>query len=182
MLFLPWRTESELLQNHTSYIARYHTEIDRIKIIENMFIHQEQDINSAFEHLQDVGPPQAAWDNLAPGTEEAQKLGQDEGISDECPMAEAHINQILKEVLQSQNESLSLKYTKEARRELLSTQEYNKCMQQLNKEQKMMVMYHRKWCKETVLALKQNKPVKPYCFLLSGLVVSARAMWLRCYT
>ena len=57
MLFLPWRTESELLQNHTSYIDRYHSEIDRIKIIENMFIHQEQDINSAFEHLQDVGPP-----------------------------------------------------------------------------------------------------------------------------
>ena len=57
MLFLPWRTESELLQNHTSYIDRYHSEIDRIKVIENMFIHQEEDINSAFEHLQDAGPP-----------------------------------------------------------------------------------------------------------------------------
>ena len=172
MLFLPWRTESELLQNHTSYIDRYHSEIDRIKVIENMFIHQEEDINSTFEHLQDAGPPQAAWDNLAPSAEEAQKLAQDEGVSDECPMAEediqAHINQIVKEVPQSQNELLSLKYTKEARKELLSTQEYNKCMQQLNKEQKMMVMYHRKWCKETVLALKQNKLVKPYCLFLSG--------------
>ena len=29
-------------------------------------------------------------------------------------------------------------------------------------------MYHRKWCKETVLALKQNKLVKPYCLFLSG--------------
>ena len=29
-------------------------------------------------------------------------------------------------------------------------------------------MYHRKWCKETVLALKQNKPIKPYCLFLSG--------------
>ena len=172
MLFLPWRTESELLQNHTSYIDRYHSEIDRIKVIENMFIHQEEDINSAFEHLQDAGPPQAAWDNLAPSAEEAQKLAQDEGVSDEHPMAEEdiqeHINQIVKEVPQSRNESLSLKYTKEARKELLSTQEYNKSMQQLNKEQKMMVMHHRKWCKETVLALKQNKPLKPYCLFLSG--------------
>ena len=33
----------------------------------------------------------------------------------------------------------------------------------------MMVMYHRKWCKETVLALKQNKLVKPDCLFLSGL-------------
>ena len=41
-------------------------------------------------------------------------------------------------------------------------------MQQLNKEQKMVVMYHRKWCKETVLALKQNKSIKPYFLFLSG--------------
>ena len=31
-----------------------------------------------------------------------------------------------------------------------------------------MVMYHRKWCKETVIALKQHKPVKPYHVFLSG--------------
>ena len=29
-------------------------------------------------------------------------------------------------------------------------------------------MYHRKWCKETVIALKQNKPIQPYCLFLSG--------------
>ena len=38
MLFLPWRKEDELLQSHTSYADRYHSEIDRIKVIENMFI------------------------------------------------------------------------------------------------------------------------------------------------
>ena len=31
-----------------------------------------------------------------------------------------------------------------------------------------MVMFHRKWCKETVIALKQHKPVKPYHVFLSG--------------
>ena len=31
-----------------------------------------------------------------------------------------------------------------------------------------MVMYHRKWCKETVIVLKQHKPVKPYHVFLSG--------------
>ena len=35
-----------------------------------MFIHQEDELNSAFEHLQAAGPPQAAWDNIAPGTED----------------------------------------------------------------------------------------------------------------
>ena len=56
-----------------------------------MFIHQEDEINSAFEHLQVAGTPQAAWDNIAPGAEEALELAHQEGISDECQMAEEDI-------------------------------------------------------------------------------------------
>ena len=81
---------------------------------------------------------------------------------------QTHIDQIVNEQQQSKNDSLNLKYTKEAGKELLTTVEYNKYMQQLNEEQKIVVMYHRKWCKETVLVLKQNKPIKPYCLFLSG--------------
>ena len=81
---------------------------------------------------------------------------------------QVHINHIMNEQPQSKNDSLNLKYTKKARKELLSTQEYNKYMQHLNEEQKIVVMYHRKWCKETVIALKQNKPIQPYCLFLSG--------------
>ena len=140
--------------------------------MEDLFIHHEEEINDAFEQLQTVGPPQDAWDNLAPRTEESQQAAQEEGITDEWPMAEedtqTHIDQIVNEQQQSKNDSLNLKYTKEARKELLTTVEYNKYMQQLNEEQKIVVMYHRKWCKETVLALKQNKPIKPYCLFLSG--------------
>ena len=172
MLFLPWRREEKLRGNYMSYEDRYNDEIEQIKATEKMFIHQEDEINTAFEHLQVAGPPQAAWDNIAPGTEEAQELAHQEGISDECPMAEEdiqhHINQIVNDRPQSHNKSLNTKYTKEARKELLSPCEYNKCMRQLNSEQKIMVMYHRKWCKETVIALKQHKPVKPYHVFLSG--------------
>ena len=81
---------------------------------------------------------------------------------------QVHIDHIMNEQPQSKNDSLNLKYTKEARKELLSTQEYNKYMRHLNEEQKIVVMYHRKWCKETVIALKQNKPIQPYCLFLSG--------------
>ena len=171
MLFLPWR-EDKLHGNCKSYTDRYHEEIDKIKTVEDLFIHREEEINDAFEQLQTVGPPQDAWDNLAPRTEESQQAAQEEGITDEQPMAEediqTHIDQIVNEQQQSKNDSLNLKYTKEARKKLLTTVEYNKYMQQLNEEQKIVVMYHRKWCKETVLALKQNKPIKPYCLFLSG--------------
>ena len=172
MLFLPWRTEDALQGGYMSYEDRYMDEIDQIKTTEKMFIHQEDEINSAFEHLQAAGPPQDAWDNIAPGTEEAQGMAHEEGISEERPMAEEdiqdHINQIVNDRPQSQNESLTVRYTKEARKELLTRREYNKCMQQLNMEQKTIVMYHRKWCKETVIALKKHMPVKPYCVFLSG--------------
>ena len=172
MLFLPWRREEKLRGNYMSYKDRYNDEIEHIKATEKIFIHHEDEINNAFEHLQAAGAPQAAWDNIAPGAEEAEELAHQEGISDECPMAEEdiqqHINQIVNDRPQSHNESLNTKYTKEARKELLSPHEYNKCMRQLNTEQKTMAMYHRKWCKETVITLKQHKLVKPYHVFLSG--------------
>ena len=172
MLFMPWREEHKLCRNYKSYTDRYHVEIDKIKKIEDLFIHHGEEVNDAFQQLQTVGPPEDAWASLAPGTEESQHAAQQEGITDERPMTEediqTHIEQIINEQPQSKNDSLSLKYTKEARKELLTAQKYNKYMQHLNEEQKVVAMYHRKWCKQTVIALKQNKPVKPYCLFLSG--------------
>ena len=172
MLFMPWREEDKLYGNYKSYTDRYHNEMDKIKETEDLFIHHEEEINDAFQQLQTVGPPEGAWDNLAPGTEESQQVAHQEGITDERPMAEediqAHIEQIVNEQQPSKNDSLSLKYTKEARKELLTTQQYNKYMQHLNEDQKLVIMYHRKWCKEAVVALKENKPIKPYCLFLSG--------------
>ena len=83
MLFLPWRAEEKLRGSYMSYEDRYNDEIERINATEKMFIHHEDEINSAFEHLQAAGPPQAAWDNIAPGAEEAEELAHQEGISDE---------------------------------------------------------------------------------------------------
>ena len=57
MLFLPWRREEKLWGNYMSYEDRYNDEIEQIKATEKMFIHQEDEINSAFEHLQVAGPP-----------------------------------------------------------------------------------------------------------------------------
>ena len=51
--------------------------------------------------MQTGGSPQDAWDNLAPAAEESQQAAQDEGNTDERPMAEEdiqdHINQIINE-------------------------------------------------------------------------------------
>lgn len=31
-----------------------------------------------------------------------------------------------------------------------------------------MIMYHRQWCNTTLIALRNNEPVKPYRMFLSG--------------
>ena len=85
-----------------SYVDKYNEEYDTIKAIEDNFTHQEDELNDAFNHLQAVGPPQAAWDDIAPGAEEAQEAVQEEGNSDECPMddedIQANIDQLVKDL------------------------------------------------------------------------------------
>ena len=112
MLFLPWRDENKLHAKYTSYADRYHHEIEKIKKVEDEFIHHEEEINEAFKELATVGPPQDAWDNIAPGTQESEEEAKTEGITDERPMAEediqAHIDQIVNERPQSKNDSLNL--------------------------------------------------------------------------
>ena len=140
MLFVPWRDEDQLKANYITYEDKYHDLIDQIKPIEDRFIHQEHDINDAFQHLQEVGPPQAAWDDIAPGIQEAEEIAQEEGIVDEHPMdqedIQANIDHIVKEPRSSRNESLTSKYTKESNKHMLSSNEYNKYMQLLNNKQK----------------------------------------------
>ena len=41
-------------------------------------------------------------------------------------------------------------------------------MRQLNDQQKEIVMFHRNWCKEAVIALRNDRPVKPYNVFMSG--------------
>ena len=60
IFFVPWRDEDELKANYITYEDKYRDLIDQIKPTEDRFIHQEHDINDAFQHLQEVGPPQAA--------------------------------------------------------------------------------------------------------------------------
>ena len=38
----------------------------------------------------------------------------------------------------------------------------------LNTKQRHVVMFHRNWCKKAVIAMKQGKPIVPYCLFVSG--------------
>ena len=41
-------------------------------------------------------------------------------------------------------------------------------MRDLNTKQEQIVMFHRNWCKQAVVALKRGKPVESYHVIVSG--------------
>ena len=61
--------------------------------------------------------------------------------------------------------SLHIRFESSANKQEIPPEQYRQYIRELNDEQRSIVMFHRDWCKEAVLALKQNKP---YRVLLSG--------------
>ncbi len=176
MLYTPWRDEDALIGNYILFEDRYTVEEEEIKLKEAEFNHNANEIDEAYALLQQNGPPEHAWEDLAPGTEEGEAAAEEEGIIDERPMTEEDIanNADITEIKKhnkpsgSRSDRLHKMFTKEACKDILSNQEYNRCFRMLNKKQKELVLYHRKWCKEVVLCHKQGKPTKPYFLFLSG--------------
>ena len=60
------------------------------------------------------------------------------------------------------------RYESACNSDVISPEEYTKMMRQLNKKQKQFVLYHRRWCKDTIMSLKCCENVKPYQVFLSG--------------
>jgi hypothetical protein len=50
----------------------------------------------------------------------------------------------------------------------MTVQEYIPMMRSLNKQQLQVLKIHRKWCKDTIIALKRDLPNTVYRIFLSG--------------
>ena len=53
-------------------------------------------------------------------------------------------------------------------RELIPPHQYRELMRGLNTNQRQAVNFHRRWCKEAVVAMKKGEPIRPYRIFLSG--------------
>ena len=63
---------------------------------------------------------------------------------------------------------LAYRFEGAANKDIIPPEEYRSLIKGLNKRQRQIVTYHRKWCKEAVLALKEGKNIKPYHIFVSG--------------
>ena len=69
---------------------------------------------------------------------------------------------------QQQTTSLLQRFSLETNRELISLDEYRELMRGLNTKQRQIVNFHRRWCKDAVMAMKKGEAIKPYRVFLSG--------------
>ena len=64
------------------------------------------------------------------------------------------------------NSSVQVRYDSAA--DEIPPDEYRCMMCLLNDKQREIVMFHRSWCKSTLIASRNDRPIKPYRVFMSG--------------
>ena len=83
MLYLPWRDEtSDLLGGYMHFRNHYEDKKDGILENERKYSQNATEIDEAIDDLTEHGPPQHAWDQVAPGAAEQQAQTQAEGVEE----------------------------------------------------------------------------------------------------
>ena len=172
MLYLPWRNEDrDLIGEYQDFESHYHAVFDRIRSNEVRFTQNLELIDQAIHENAVYGPPEHAWPNIAPGAEHANLQDVNEGVEvvRDIDQDDLEANAEMFETPGcGQASELVARYQAEADRELISPSDYRKMVRGLNKKQKQIVFYHRSWCKNAVIALKNGQKINPYRIFLSG--------------
>ena len=172
MLFLPWRDEiRDLLKDYQSYSAHYNDVMNQLKEQESKFTANLAITYHAMEIMDQHGPPEHAWDNIAPENEHNEQMDRAEGTEEERPMLadDLDANQALFEgPASNENREITARFDMEAEKNMLKPSEYREMMRHLNKKQRQIIMYNRTWCKNAIKAWKNNQNIEPYRIFLSG--------------
>ena len=170
MLYLPWRNEStDLLGEYADFCSHYEDQSDVILANEQKYSHNASLIDEATDDLAEHGPPQHAWDLVAPGAAEQQARDQAEGVEVHHDIEQEDLDANARLLQQQQHSTpLTERFTAETSRDLLTPEEYRAAIRGLNSKQRQVVMFHREWCKSAITALRSGRPVKPYRVFLSG--------------
>ena len=172
MLYFPWQDESvDLKGNFLTYQDHYLKVRNIVLANEAKFSVKAQEIEDAYENLQLNGPPDDAWDVIAPniGFEQAEQQAEgfvmERELPDENPLENIDVGPPCVESNALDGHSL---FSKEVDKSLMSPEQYEEMMQCLNSKQRQFMTFHQDWCTRTVHALQNNQPVPQYTVFLSG--------------
>ena len=172
VLFLPWRDEiRDLLKDYQSYSAHYNDVMNQLKEQESKFTANLASTYHAMEMVDHHGPPEHAWDIVAPENEHNELIDRGEGVEEERPMLAEDLDANkawFEGPTINENREIMARFDVESEKNLLKPSEYREMMRHLNKEQRQIIMYNRIWCKNAIKAWKNNQNIEPYRIFLSG--------------
>ena len=119
MLYVPWRDESsDLLGGYMDFRSHYEDKIDDILENEQKYTQNATEIDEAINDLTEHGPPQHAWDQVAPGVAEQQAQAEAEG-AEEMRRIEQEDLDANAALFQQQSAPLLQRFALETNRELI---------------------------------------------------------------
>ena len=113
------------------------------------------------------GPPEHLWSNIAPSTEESRAQSMAKGVEQLTELSQQDLcdNQA---ILTSGASALHVRFEGASNCQEIPADQYRQYLREQNEQQRSIVMFRRDWCKKTVIALKEGKPVEPYHVFLSS--------------
>ena len=172
MFYLPWCSEETLKGTYEIYEEHHHNVKHIVDHNAQHFNHNSEHIDNAIDALIENGPPETSWDTVAPIIEEEnanilsdgfhmrQFGNRDSDISEDSESVDKQRH--------THKSWLSMQYTMEAHKDIMSPSQYGEHLRNLNPGQRQIVMYNRAWCKAAVIAHKKGKSINPYRVFLSG--------------
>ena len=167
MLYHPWYNEDvDLLGGYDTYEQHYNSVRNAVMAVEKQYSYANvDDISYDFD-----GFPEHAWDQMALSNQEGQLHSMNEGSDNLTDLSQEDLLANARILAQSSDagSTIQSRYESAANASEIPPNEYRQMMRQLNDQQKEIVMFHRNWCKEAVIALCNDRPVKPYNVFMSG--------------
>ena len=136
-------------------------------------------MDNAISHVAENGLPEIAWDAIPPMIEEDNLQTQNDDCVvvhnnvDENGDDDSHINDLDTPADDSVSSDtlknkLSVMFSREARKDIMSNSEYHYCLRHLNPSQKKIVLFNHKWCKDYIASLQNGGKIPSYQIFLNG--------------
>ena len=170
MLFLPWRNEDDLIEGYPSYEEHYAQVQDSVIANAEPFNRNLEEIEAAQIAFEENGPPESAWDLVAPSLQDEIGQAVSEGIRNERTVEDEDIqaHEALTSGRDRPADNIVVKYTKESRRGIMETSEYEKLVHNLNAGQFKYIKHLRHHIKSNIVRMNNHQRPIPLRDFLTG--------------
>ena len=132
---------SDLLGGYMDFRDHYEDKLDDVLENERKYTRNAAEIDKVIDDLTGHGPPQHAWDQVAPGAAEQQAQAQ-VGVWEIRIIEQEDLDANASLFQQQQTTSLLQRFGLETNRELIPPDQYRELMRSLNIKQRQIVSFH----------------------------------------